>query len=392
MLFQALDNKSDCFSVYSEGVVAKNPTMSTLTHTWTPTLHYHNKRMEYAQIWCHGKSLENACPDELKKQWQQLNIKAKAYINSLNKAMVDLSQVCIYDLLPEHFLLDFYEAKNQICEHVFSTGTRPKNYEFMHDLLIMLKQIEQRELNIKMSNLEYSNNKVRQSISKISDAQRNIVYSPWVTATGRLSAGQNSFPILTLNKELRSALEPNNDLYIELDYNSAELRVLLGLLGQPQPEEDIHSWISENIFDNKYTREETKKKVFAWLYNPKAKNKKLNHFLDREKVHDIFYKDGQVHTPFDRELTCPSEKAVNYLVQSTASDLFLTSAIKINKMLQNKKSYVAFCIHDSLVIDFAKEDRELIRELVEEFSSTMYGTFKTNLSIGENFGVLKKVV
>tara|TARA_R110000765_G_scaffold186008_1_gene291648 strand:+ start:1214 stop:2392 length:1179 start_codon:yes stop_codon:yes gene_type:complete len=392
LLFQALDAKSECFSIYSEGGLIKNPDMSTLTHTWTPTSHYRNKKIEYAQIWCHGQSLAAACPPSLKEQWQLLNTMARAYINSFNKAQINLNRVCIYDLLPEHFLLDFYEAKNQICEHVFNTGTRPKNYEFMHDLLIMLKEIEQKQLNIQMDNLEYSNNKVRQGLNKVRSAQKNIVYNPWVTATGRLSASQNSFPILTLNKELRSALVPNNDFFVELDYNSAELRVLLGLLGQQQPEGDIHSWIAQSIYNNKYTRDETKKKVFSWLYNPKAKNKKLNQLLDREKVHDIFYKDAHVHTPFNRELPCPSEKAVSYIVQSTTSDLFLTSAIKISKMLQNKKSYVAFCIHDSLVIDFAKEDQGLIEDLIKQFSSTMYGTFKTNLSVGKNFGVLKRVV
>jgi len=392
LLFQALDNKKECRSVYIDGSIKDQPRAGTLTRTWAPTTHFFDTRVEYAQIWCDGKSLNEVCPPEIKARWTEINARAKAYINSLNNAQVDLKQVCIYDMLPEQFLCEFYDLKNQICASVFETCERPTNYDFMHDLLIFLKKMESKSLNVQIENLNFSDIKVRQSVSKIKNSENKIMYNPWATATGRLATRTNSFPILTLNKDLRSSLEPNNDLFVELDYNSAELRVLLGLLGQDQPEEDIHTWVSSNIFSDKYDRDQVKKKVFAWLYNPKARNKKLNQHFDREKVHNLFYKNGKVMTPYNRELEVVSEKAVNYLVQSTASDLFLTSAIKISKMLEGRKSYIAFCIHDSLVIDFAAEDRPIVKSLVEKFSETKFGKFKTNFSMGRNFGGLEKIV
>jgi hypothetical protein len=186
-------------------------------------------------------------------------------------------------------------------------------------------------------------------------------------------------------------VEPNNDCLLELDFNAAEIRVLLSLLGRQQPHGDIHNWISKNIFDSKYSRDQSKKKVFAWLYNPKAKNKKLNNYLNRDELYDKYYKDGYVETPFDRKLKVSEDKAVNYLVQSTTSDLFLTSAIKIGKMLEDKKSNVCFCIHDSLVLDYAKEDQATIDKIIQEFSDTRLGFFKTNLSMGKNFGAMRKI-
>jgi len=186
-------------------------------------------------------------------------------------------------------------------------------------------------------------------------------------------------------------LKPNNDLFVEFDYNSAELRVLLGLLGQDQPEEDIHSWISKNIFDDKYTRDETKKKVFAWLYNAKAKNKKLNERFKRDKVLAKYWTSDHVKTCFHRKILADRDHALNYIIQSTTSDLFLTSAMKIDKMLNNKGSFISFCIHDSLIIDFSKEDRDMIDDLISSFSCTRFGSFKTNLSIGKDFGHMKRV-
>ena len=196
---------------------------------------------------------------------------------------------------------------------------------------------------------------------------------------------------MTLNKELRPVITATNDCLLELDLNAAEIRVLMHLLGQEQPREDIHNWISKNIFDDKYSREQSKKKVFAWLYNPKAKNKKLNKYLNRDALYDKYYKDGFVETPFGRRIKVTEDKAINYLVQSTTSDLFLTSAMKIDKMLKDKKSNVYFCIHDSLVLDYSTEDQAIVEQVVHEFSNTKFGFFNTNLSMGTNFGKMRKL-
>ncbi len=65
--------------------------------------------------------------------------------------------------------------------------------------------------------------------------------------------------------------------------------------------------------------------------------------------------------------------------------------IDIHDKLKVRNSHIAFCIHDSLVIDFAREDRDIISDIVEEFSSTSLGSFKTNVSVGKNFGDMKEL-
>ena len=390
MLFQILDDKKECTAIYHDGQLKDGHDLSSMTHTWAPSIFFDDTK-ECAHIWCEGKSLDQACPDELRDHWAELNRKAKAYLNSFLQAKINLNDVCFYDLVPKSFLLEFYEIKSQICQSVFENFKRPLNYEFLYDLSIYLKKIESRHLNLNIQSLDMSDSKVRRNISKVKNCNSNISYDLWTTSTGRLTTKKNSFPILTLNKELRTVLRPTNDLFVELDYNAAELRVLFALLGQSQPEEDIHSWISDHIFENKYDREQTKKKVFSWLYNPKAKNKKLNEYLNREEVYRKYYKDECLDTPYDRNLAAPPEKAVNFLIQSTTSDLFLTSAMKIDKMLKTKKSFTAFCIHDSLVLDIAKEDKGELQSLIEAFSLTKFGKFKTNVSVGKDFGSMRKI-
>ena len=242
-----------------------------------------------------------------------------------------------------------------------------------------------------LKNLDFLDPEVRKTFNKIKYANSNIIYNPWGTVTGRLSTKPDSFPILTLNRQLRSVIKPNNDLFVEFDYNAAEVRVLLALLGEDQPEGDLHDWIVKNIFDDKCPREKAKTRVFRWLYNPQPQNKRLSERFDREAIIDKHYKGGYVYTPFGRKIKAPEEKALNYIIQSTTSDLFLTNMLKVDKMLSSRRSFISFCVHDSFLIDFAKEDQPMIHDMIEAFSGTTFGDFKVNVSMGKSFGTMRKV-
>ena len=392
MFFQTLDSKQECYKIFCNGELVDDYNLDGLTHSWSPISYLANEDIQYAKIWCKGQSLSEVCPEHLLSRWQDANSQALVYLKTFKNAKVDLNEVCFYDLVPEKFLINFYDIKNQITQHVFQQYKKPKNYDFMKDLCFFLEDIKNNPLKLDLKNVNFSDPKVRQSISRVKNSNNKIVYNPWRTVTGRLTTEKDSFPILTLNKELRGVIKPKNDLLVELDYNAAEVRVLLALLGQQQPKEDIHVWISKNIFNDKYDRETTKKKVFAWLYNPNAKNKKLNEFLNRDKIYEKYFHNNCVLTPYGRKIPVDREKALNYLIQSTSSDMLLTSAMKINKIIKHKQSSVSFCIHDSLVLDVAAEDKNLLQTIQQAFSNTAFGIIKSNVSIGKDFGDMRKIL
>jgi len=389
LIFQLLDSKEECYKIFCAGELHEDYSDEVLTHTWSPSLSLEGRDVQYAQIWCHGKSLLEVSQENNKNRYRLLNEKAKVFLKTFHNAMVNLDEVCFYDSVPEKFLLDFYDLKTQITQDVFETCQKPKNHDFMRDLILFLKKIESKELNI---DFELANSfDEKKGSAKLSSKKTRINYNPWGTVTGRLTTEKDSFPILTLNRELRNCIRPQNDLFLELDYNAAELRVLLGLLGHSQPAEDIHSWLAKSVFDDKYTRDEVKKKVFAWLYNPKSKNKKLNEIFNRQEVLQKYYDGQHVMTPFGRVIEAPEDKALNYLIQSTSSDMMLTSAMKLGKILKNKKSFVSFCIHDSIVLDMSAEDKQLVDQLEKEFSSGLFGCLRTNMSLGTDFGNMKRI-
>ena len=65
--------------------------------------------------------------------------------------------------------------------------------------------------------------------------------------------------------------------------------------------------------------------------------------------------------------------------------------IKVWEKLQGRKSYVAFCLHDSLIIDFSEEDVDIIKDLKNIFKDTDLGQFKVNVLAGKNYGKMAKL-
>ena len=202
---------------------------------------------------------------------------------------------------------------------------------------------------------------------------------------------KGSFPILTLNKEFRKAIEPTNDWILELDYNAAELRTLLALAGKEQPNEDIHQWNSGILG---VSREEAKKSVISWLYGSKTSDigKRLSKMYAREAVLNKYYNPETkvVTNPFGRKIQATDHHALNYLVQSTTADLVFDRMMALQKFLQGKKSFIKFCLHDSVVIDLSKEDKADVEQILDIFADTKLARFVSNVSLGKNFGELVK--
>lgn len=392
MLFQTLDDKRECVGVYLNGNLIYDEIPEGLSRTWSYSSFLADREIDYAYLYAGGDDLESACPAHLRDDWSRISEKLKSFIRSFQLSKIDLTQNCFFDLVPQRFLLEFCDLKNKITDHVFKTREKPKNYAFFCSLTKVIDEINQRPLNLDFAALRHHlvEHRVRQWLKKMQAAEPHIRYNLFGTKTGRLTTKKNSFPILTMDKKFRSVLYPNNDWFVELDFNAAELRTLLALSGHPQPQEDIHEWNIKNIFDRSMTREEAKKEIFSWLYNPSVKHS-AEKVYNRDQVKNKYWNGEEVTTEFDRTIPADDHHALNYIVQSTTSDLLLRRMIKIHEMLKDKKSFISWSMHDSLVIDFADEERGMLIDLVREFSSTELGQYKTNVSAGKNYGLMREL-
>ena len=112
----------------------------------------------------------------------------------------------------------------------------------------------------------------------------------------------------------------------------------------------------------------------------------------REDVLKKHWDGVQVATPFGRVIEADQKHALNYLIQSTSSDIFLDRALAIHDYLKNKKSYVSMLIHDSIILDLCNSDLDNVKEMVNIFSQTKFGTYRVGVKAGKNFGDLRKLI
>jgi hypothetical protein len=392
VLFQALDNKQECAGVYHAGELYFEKLPEGLTKTWNVSGLTLND-VEYAHIYSGGESMMEACPENLKIKWENLNYKFKAYLNSFKHAKISLHEHCFFDLVPHRFLLEYYSVADKITEYVFETYEKPANYDFLVELTKFTDQLSRNRLALDQKALRphMANLQARNLWNKFDTLSPYIRYNPFGTVTGRLSTSSNSFPILTLPKELRTVVKPKNDWLVEVDYNAAELRTLLALSGKEQPSEDLHEWNRANVYKDVATRDEAKKRIFSWLYNPNSNDQLSSRIYERNKVKTKYYDGTHVTTDFGRKIECEGRVALNYIIQSTTSDLVMSKVIEINKMLSETNSRILFTMHDSFVIDLCNKDKSMLKEILRKFSDTRYGEYRVNLSIGRDFSSMEEI-
>ena len=373
MLFQTLDDKTECVGIYADEQLHFNldSLPSTLARTWSYSPYLRDLDVEYASLYLEGQRIEDIIPEYLKDDWSDISQRVLSFKRSLNIGQVSLLENCFFDLVPKRFLIEWCEVKNKITEYVFANVKKPLRYKFHHHVNMMLEDMSHRKVNVCPKTLKtyQSDTKLGKQVATIVSRPPFVKYSQFGTRTGRLTTRKDSFPILTLPKTLRSAVKPSNDSFVEIDFNGAEVQTLLGLLGKPQPPGDIHEFHLNNIFESITTRGDAKVAFFAWLYGSSqgdpTERLRLTEFYNKQELLDTYWQDGTITTPYGKSMdNVDQHHALNYLIQSTS---------------------------DSVIVDLKDEDEWLLPSILKLMSSTNFGPFEINASQGENLANLRKL-
>jgi len=387
MTFQVLDDRSECYGIYYNGNFIYDNIPKNLTQTWTWCPHLSNLNLDYAQIWSQGSEIGKIGPIHLQDRYEVRSRKIKGFLRASSNAKIVFDDVCLFEIIPQQHLRHYCEIKNEICDWIFENHEKPPNHQFMVDLMQLCHDVSENMPVIDLNRLyrhSKSDKKAYHLFNQIKSKNAPIMYDVWGSITGRLTTKPGSFPILNLKKEIADCVLPKNDVFIQLDFNGAEIRTLLSLAGKEQPEQDIHEWNMNNIYHNIETRAKAKQRFFAWLYNPNSNDHETEKFYNRGEILKKYYNNGTVSTPFGRNIKSDDFHALNYLLQSSSSDNCLHSAIKINKFLKNKNSFVHSVVHDSIIIDLTFEERQVLPMLLDLFTDTKLGIFNASVHIGKD--------
>ena len=371
-MVQALDIEDNCLGVYFKQKFHFDNLTKILEKSnfaWKHSSIFDDEVYTYLSVFAKARCLSeySSNPEVLNSCQGLLESQKKAAMI----AKVDLSDLCFFDILPDHLMQKWFSLRDEAMINLVKYSEKPSDYDILHKIHVLTTNIS------------------KQNISAEGQSHK-IVYDMYSSATGRLATIRGSFPIMNISKENRSTIQPKNDMFLELDLNGAEIRTLLSFCGKEQPDYDIHEFNRSMAAQDLATRQEVKARFFAWLYNPEAKDYNLEKLYNKN-IYKKYYKSGHIETPFGRKLEVDERRALNYLTQSTTSDIVLENAYKIMKFLKDKKSFVAFTMHDSVVLDFSKEEHHLVQQIKDIFETNMFGKFLSTVNIGKNYGNLKEI-
>lgn len=120
-------------------------------------------------------------------------------------------------------------------------------------------------------------------------------------------------------------------------------------------------------------------------------------FIDWQKRIDTqVLTTGELVTPFGRKRRFPIvmdhrqlRQAVNFPIQSTASDYTLSSALILHELLGQFDSRILLLIHDSILMNVARKHLQKVMDLVRETMETKWvdwiPSIKVDMKVGNNW-------
>lgn len=253
------------------------------------------------------------------------------------------------------------------------------------------------------------------------NAKTNRIHSYFhqtVTATGRISSAepnlQNIPTRFELGKSLRKVFKPKEGyVFIDADYSQIELRVFAhisedeNMIKAFNEGVDIHREVASKVFDKQLSEvtkdERTKAKAvnFGIVYgisdfglgeqlhiSRKEAKVYIEQYLEKykgikefmRKIDEEAKEKGFVTTIFGRRRYIPELKSQNFMVrqfgsraalnmpiQGTAADIMKLAMIEVNKNIEEKnlKSRIVLQVHDELLLEVPKEEKNTSIELLK---------------------------
>ena len=265
------------------------------------------------------------------------------------------------------------------------------------------------------------------------------------TATGRLSSSEpnlQNIPVRgELGKEVRQAfIAPPGSYLLAADYSQIDLRVLAhlsqdkSLLDAFRRDEDIHSATAAQVFGVKPSavtpdmRRVAKTVNFGVIYGMSdygleqatgLSREEAAHFITAyfekypgvkqylEATKEKARKEGYVQTLLGRRRSIPEinsqnrqvreaaeRMAINMPVQGTSADIIKVAMINLDREIDKRqlKSKMLLQVHDELIFEVPKAEREEMRQLASEIMSTaltLSVPLKVDIKTGTNWGEME---
>ena len=276
--------------------------------------------------------------------------------------------------------------------------TSRKTNEYVNNILLpTLYKLEQNGLkfNDKFDNYFTLKNKKY----SIKDDHIYGWYNPFTT-TGRPVNNFNGINFVGLKHDNgeRDSFEPDNDLFIEMDYDGYHPRLIGDIVGFLF-EDNVHNTLAQIYFKSKEITpqqyKESKTLTFRQIYGGIDKANLHHPFFRKTQdfiniIWEEFNKKGYIDVGSyrikkDDYPKIHAQKLFNYYIQATETETNIRKIKDIQNYLEDKKTKLVLYIYDAFIFDFAKEDG---KQTLIDIENMLSEKFPVKLKTGEHYGAL----
>ena len=276
--------------------------------------------------------------------------------------------------------------------------TPEKTNKYINDILLpTLQKLEQNGLKINDKFDDYFTTKNK----KYSVKDNHIYgwYNPYTT-TGRPVNNFNGINFVGLKHDNgeRDCFEPDNDFFVEMDYDGYHPR-LIGDIVDYQFKDNVHNELAQIYFKSKEITpqqyKESKILTFKQVYGGIDKAnlhhpffRKTQQFIDI--IWETFNKDGYIEVgPYrikkDDHPKIHAQKLFNYYIQATETYTNICRINEVQQYLSNKKTKLVLYIYDAFIFDVSKEDG---KQTLIDLQTILSDKFPVKIKTGTHYGAL----
>ncbi len=275
---------------------------------------------------------------------------------------------------------------------------RGKTNEYYNSTLLpVLHELEKNSLKFNDKFDEYFKPKCK----KFSIKEDHIYgwYNPYTT-TGRPVNNFNGINFVGLKHDNgeRDTFEPDNDFFVEMDYDGYHPR-LIGDIVDYQFEGNVHNTLAEIYFKSKKITpaqyKESKTLTFRQIYGGINKANLHHPFFSKTQnfidiIWEEFNKKGEVKcgSYTIRKKDHPkihAQKLFNYYIQATETETNIRKIQVIQDYLKTKKTRLVLYIYDAFIFDVAKSDG---KQTLLDLENILSEKFPIKIKVGKHYGAL----
>jgi len=224
-------------------------------------------------------------------------------------------------------------------------------------------------------------------------------YNPYTT-TGRPVNNFNGLNFVGLKHDNgeRDCFEPDNNFFVEMDYDGYHPRLIGDIVGY-QFEGNVHNELAQIYFKSKEITpqqyKESKTLTFKQIYGG----------IDKANLHHPFFRKTQqfiniIWEEFNKkgEIKCGgyiikkknhpkihSQKLFNYYIQATETYTNVEKIKTTQNYLKDKKTKLVLYIYDAFIFDVAKLDG---KQTLIDLQNILNDKFPIKVKTGKHYGVL----